>query len=1051
MLRKLSLFLPLAVVVLFAAAPLRGHAQKTIYVYGVNPPPNYPYTTIQSGIDAASDGDTVQVGLGSYFENISFKGKAITVNGFVDSTTGAMPAIQGATAEPAVVFQTGETSSSVLSHFIIHIGGSGSEPPYPKPHGPYYLLPGAIYVSGASPSILNNTISQSHCFGVYVQAGAPVIQGNEIDSTYIDSQCPPVPTGVGSGVGIFITGDNPLGLPVVSANVIQNNTQGGADTFAIPGGGGAGITLVGPAIIENNTIRNNNANSTVGGGINIEALDRVFILQNLIYGNSAACGGGGIALPGQPLAGGSTILIANNTIVNNVSGPSYASHCAPSTQLFSLDNALDDPGPGVVIVNNILSGSSTDASVDCGETETPDEIYQPIFDHNILHNAGGSFFGQYCVDVSSKYGNLTADPAFDPNSPYHLTSGSPAIDAGNTSVLQLFQQLSGSQLTTDFDGYPRVIDFKGIGYPTIDIGAYEYPDQKLTAPQVPTTMVLSFAQGNGKPNSLTATLKSPQGTPTDTVSFFVDSAPLGSAVIDGSGTATLSKFLLTPGTHALSATYPGHGQFTPAIAIINVVATTIIPTKILLTSYSVPPPLGQPSLQSVVGQSVTFTITSSATDGTIPSPVTLTITNSENVVISKFTIDQFDSEDMAQVTTTFSTIGDYIVDAAYAGNQYYTEGSDTLKQHVIGYPTTITLHCPPAYPSIPFGGTATITATVTSPDGTPQGVVDFSDAGLSLGMPTLLNGSASILYTATSPGPRTIIAQYPATGAFGASFTTCPITVSPQNTLALTSSSPLVNGIPTSPAYSPITFTAALTSSNNLTGTYTLNIQGQPVATMQPSASGTTATYTTNSLAPGQYTVSATFTSTDKSVSITTNLYPYQLVTTPIGDFTLTGPPTITTTTEKSASGTLSLASIDGFQGTVALTCSLPLPTTYTCAVSPTSVPLTVGGTGSAIVTLAPTLRRAANDSTSPIVFASLFPLTLLSLTGFFRRRKLSAILPLVILAFLAACTTACGNDIAFPATQPGSYPFTITATGTTKGATTPTTHTLNITLILTP
>jgi hypothetical protein len=700
-------------------------------------------------------------------------------------------------------------------------------------------------------------------------------------------------------------------------------------------------------------------------------------------------------------------------------------------------------------VNNIFSASSTDASFDCGATDTPNEIYQPIFDHNILHNAGGSFFGPYCVDVSSKYGNLTADPGFDPNSPYHLTSGSPAIDAGNTSALQLFQQLTGTQLATDFDGYPRVIDFKGIGYPTIDIGAYEYPDQKLTAPQLPTTMVLTYAEGDGTPNTLTAKLQSPQGIPTDTVFFFVDGAPLGSAAIDGSGTATLSKFLLPAGTHALSATYPGHGQFTPAIAIINVVAIAIIPTNILLTSESVPPPSPPESDKSVVGQSVTFTITSSANDGSIPSPVTLTITNNQKVVISTFTIDQFNSQGMAQVTTTFSTMGDYVVEAAYAGNQYYTEGSDTLIQNVIGFPTTTTLKCPSAL--IPFGGTATITATVTSPDGTPQGVIDFSDAGVSLGMPSLLNGSASILYTATSPGSRTIIAQYPATGAFGASFATCPVNVLPQNTLALTSSSPLVNGIPTSPAYSPITFTAALTSSNNLTGTYTLNIQGQPVATMQPSASGTTATYTTSSLAPGQYNVSATFTSTDQSVSVNAKLNPYQLVTTPIGDFTLTGPSGLSIPTESSASVGLILTSIQGFQGTVTLSCSLPLPISYSCTINPTAVPLAVNGTGNPVVTLAPIRLRAANPSTSRIVLASLFPLTLLSLAGFRRRRKLSAILPLAILAILAASTTACGNDIAYPATQPGSYPFTITATGTTNGATTPTTHTLNITLILTP
>src|SRR6516164_7182077 len=85
-----------------AAAP--AFAQNTIKV-----PADQP--TIQAAINAANSGDTVLVSPGTYYENINFNGKAITVT----SSDGAAKTIIDGRATPAVGtvnFTSGELRAS---------------------------------------------------------------------------------------------------------------------------------------------------------------------------------------------------------------------------------------------------------------------------------------------------------------------------------------------------------------------------------------------------------------------------------------------------------------------------------------------------------------------------------------------------------------------------------------------------------------------------------------------------------------------------------------------------------------------------------------------------------------------------------------------------------------------------------------------------------------------------------------------------------------------------------------------------------------------------
>lgn len=89
------------------------------------------YGTIQSGIDAAVTGDTVLVAAGTYYENINFKGKAITIASYFlmdgDTTHINSTLIDGSQPSHAdsgsvVYFISGEDTTSILCGFTITNG-----------------------------------------------------------------------------------------------------------------------------------------------------------------------------------------------------------------------------------------------------------------------------------------------------------------------------------------------------------------------------------------------------------------------------------------------------------------------------------------------------------------------------------------------------------------------------------------------------------------------------------------------------------------------------------------------------------------------------------------------------------------------------------------------------------------------------------------------------------------------------------------------------------------------------------------------------------------
>ena len=377
--------------------------------------------TIQAGINSAATGDTVRVDPGTYFENINFNGKAITVS----SADGpAETIIDGGNFAPVAQFLTGETPSSVLKGFTLQHGTST------------YSDGGGVFIWHCSPTIAENIIQENTACdgggGIAIQFGSPLIENNRILN---NSQAVCI-GGIGGG-GISVGG---AGTARIIGNVIAGNTWASAD------GGGISLFASGAVTVRCNVIRGNSA--AQGGGIWIVNDSPALIVQNLIYENSADQGAGIYFLV---LGSSHGPTLVNNTIVNNTvtqqGSAIYASGYDNSVQVF----------------NNLMIGERGKDAVFCDDTWSSQS---PTVANSDAFSPDGTGLNGTCAGQATQNGNISADPKFVNNfSNFRLKAYSPAVDAGTNSAPLLPRK--------DLSGQPRIIDGNDDGTPTIDMGAYE--------------------------------------------------------------------------------------------------------------------------------------------------------------------------------------------------------------------------------------------------------------------------------------------------------------------------------------------------------------------------------------------------------------------------------------------------------------------------------------------------------------------------------------------------------------------------------------------------
>ena len=378
----------------------------------INIPDDFP--TIQQGINVSVDGDTVLVQPNTYFENINYNGKNITIASLFlttqDTTYISQTIIDGNQNGSVVTFESGEDSTAVLCGFTIQNGmkttmSSGG---------------GGIHCWGNSNPNLHNLIIKENFAnfggGINCDNSSPIIHNLTIKNN-----------------GVLLTGGGGGGIFLLNSNSVITNVRID-DNLSYHRGGG--ICCHGSNPILKNVIISENIAAFRGGGIYLNTT--TITLSNVVINHNDASGPLSFSDGGGIYSMNSVSVLTNVTIAENTAWGEYGG-------IYCIDNS------NFTLLNCILwNDSSAEIYL---EDSSIDVVYSDI---------QGGWEGE---------GNIDEDPHFSnqQNTQFYLQDTSPCIGAGINEI-----EINGTwYYAPNFDlaGNPRPNPAGSMP----DMGAYENP------------------------------------------------------------------------------------------------------------------------------------------------------------------------------------------------------------------------------------------------------------------------------------------------------------------------------------------------------------------------------------------------------------------------------------------------------------------------------------------------------------------------------------------------------------------------------------------------
>jgi hypothetical protein len=329
--------------------------------------------TIQDGIMAAMPGDVVLVAEGTYYENINFMGKTITVAShyYLDGDERHIKKTIIDGSQPVnpdfasvVFFGSGEDTNSVLCGFTI-TGGTGTK--LIIPGWPEMRQGGGVICLFSGAKVCHNIFKEN------VIGGSPLCFG-----------------------GGMVTG--PPGFPV--SVVVENNVFTKNEVYGIISAGGGGLDNYLPGRITNNKFFNNYVHCSMGiasgGGMGVTNLRDPSALPMIAYGNEVTHNKTectpldtiGAISAGMQIYG-FNITVSNNTITHN-------EVICPTDYSYGAGVVLDFPDDRVILKNNIISNNYFSGGGGClgGGVAIWDgdaKLYNNVISHNMSTYGAGIY------------------------------------------------------------------------------------------------------------------------------------------------------------------------------------------------------------------------------------------------------------------------------------------------------------------------------------------------------------------------------------------------------------------------------------------------------------------------------------------------------------------------------------------------------------------------------------------------------------------------------------------------------------------------------------